>query len=443
MRLTERFHSLRALLSKQDFRRLCTSQVFGGLGEWLATLALIGLVWDRTHSAVASGMVLAFRILPAAVLSSVLGLIVDRFDRRRVLVACTAGRAAIYGTLPLVGGVTPILALALVAEIATLAYVAARDATLPRLVPKDQLPAANAVSMASGFAAMPLGSGIFAALGWLGGRVGHSGISLALVAAGGLLAIATLMLGRMAAAGAPPRLRARKTDDGPVLERGALRAVLREDPILRRVVVGAVIIACCGGALLTLGLAYVRETLHAGQAAYSILLTMFCFGALAGIAAVHRYRAQLPKLFHAGGGVMGAILFVMALFPSTAVACAMGFVFGGAFVATFLGGITILQDRVDDTVRGRAFAIAHSGLRVLAVAVGLAAAWGAKRLGAGQVFWSMDGTQVMLAAAGVGLLLSASLVVGRPRVTAIAVEDDDDEDEPVRPSLRLVTAPER
>ncbi|HVL32137.1 MAG TPA: hypothetical protein VM600_00980, partial [Actinomycetota bacterium] len=115
--------------------------------------------------------------------------------------------------------------------------------------------------------------------------------------------------------------------------------------------------------------------------------------------------------------VMGAILLFMAFFPSTAMGCAMGFVFGGAFVATFLGGITILQQRVHDTLRGRAFAIAHSSLRVGAVCVGLIAAWCAKQLGVGNVFWSMDGTQIMLAAAGTGLLLSGALIIGRPKTS--------------------------
>src|SRR5207245_1927827 len=45
-----RFQGLRALFGKRDFRKLCVAQVFGGMGEWLATLALIGLVYDRTHS---------------------------------------------------------------------------------------------------------------------------------------------------------------------------------------------------------------------------------------------------------------------------------------------------------------------------------------------------------------------------------------------------------
>src|SRR5262245_5517559 len=139
MAVGSRFQGLRSLLRGRDFKRLCIAQIFGGMGEWLATMALIALVWDRTHSAFASGVVLALRILPAAVIGSLLSMVVDRFDRRRVLVACTLGRACIYGSLPLVSGVAPVLALALVAEVATLAYMAARDATLPRLVPAEHL----------------------------------------------------------------------------------------------------------------------------------------------------------------------------------------------------------------------------------------------------------------------------------------------------------------
>ena len=92
----QRFKSLRALNKSKDFRTLCASQALAGLGEWLATLALIALVWEKTHSAIASGVVLAFRILPAALLGSWLGSLVDRLDRKRVLVACNAGRAVGY-----------------------------------------------------------------------------------------------------------------------------------------------------------------------------------------------------------------------------------------------------------------------------------------------------------------------------------------------------------
>lgn len=418
MKVVTRFAVLRTLFSKKDFRRLCTSQIFGGTGEWLATLALLALVWDKTHSAFASGIVLAFRILPAALVGGFMGSLVDRLDRRRVLVACTAGRAVIYGSLPFVSDIAPVLGLALLAEMATIGYASARDATLPRLVPSEHLATANAVSMGSAFGTMPFGSAIFAGLTWLQARLFSPGVDLALIAASVSLVAATLLLGRIrSTAGAGQRAPVVVAGADEPVDKVRLRHVLREDPTLRRVVVGAVVAACCGGTLLTLGLAYVRGTLHAGPAAYGGLLTSFCAGAVIGVVVVQRARRSLPKMFHLGTGVMGLILLTMAVFPSTVVGYGMGLVFGAAAVVTMLGGITILQDRVHDAVRGRAFAAAHGGLRTLAVAVGLLAAWGANALGAGRVLWAMDGTQVMLGVAGLVLVL-AGVSLLRPALDA-------------------------
>jgi len=408
-----RFQGLRTLFSGKDFKKLCVAQVFGGMGEWLATLALIGLVYDRTHSAVASGMVLALRILPAALAGSFLGHFVDRFDRRKVLIACTAGRALIYGSLPLVGGVAPVLALALVAEVATLAYMSARDATLPRLVPKESLSTANAISMASSFGSMPFGSGVYAVIMWAGGLAGYHGQGLALLGAAAMMWSASMLIGRIASARGIAAKPLAATDDGKPKQRVAVRDVMRADPILKKVMIGGAIVACCGGTLITLGLAYVRDTLHAGTAAYGGLLTAFCAGGVVGVVALQKTRKHMDRIFHLGGAVMGVILLGMAIFPSTIVGFGMSFLFGTAVVATMLGGITLLQERVHDAVRGRVFAMAHSSLRVGAVLVGLLAAWGAKVLGSGHVVGTMDGTQVMLAFAGFLLFVTGAWLISK------------------------------
>jgi MFS family permease len=407
--LESRFRSLISLWNIRDFRRLCGSQVLAGLGEWLATMALIALVWERTHSALISGLVLVLRILPAAVLGSMLGSFVDRFDGKRVLVWCTAARAAVYGALPFVSGIGVVLALALLAEITSIAYTSARDATLPRLVPMENLPTANAVSMGSVYGAMPAGSALFA----LFTIFGSESIEMALATAGALTAVATLIVGRINAKACAAQRDASCADE-PITWRAGLRQlreVMRGDPILRRVAIGGTAAATGGGVVITLGQAYVRGTLHAGPASFSMLLLAFCMGIVAGVVAIHRARAHLPKIFLAGIAAMGAILVLMALVPRTGVGIAMGFVFGAAFVVVFLGGVTILQERIHDSLRGRAFAVAHSGLRVAAVLMGVLAAWGARALGSearSLGVLALDGTQVMFAFAG--LLLSAVAV---------------------------------
>src|SRR5439155_26315527 len=405
-----KFASIRALYRSRNFRTICASKLLAGLGEWLATLALIALVWDKTHSAIASGVVLAFRILPAALLGSWLGSFAERFDRKRVLVACNAGRACVYGALPIVGGLAPVLALALLAEVGKICYMSARDAVLPRLVPEESLPTANAVSMASAYGAMPIGSGLFALVTWAQGRAGHSGVGLPLFLAAVIVGFATLLIGRVDATACK---RERRTDAGAGHEKAsfregvrALRAVLAADPVLKRVAIGAAVAATGGGAVLTLGLAYVRGTLRAGPGAYGGLLTAFCAGVLVGVVGLQRNRKHLAKTFHLGVAAVGAILLIMALFPSTPVGFGMGFVFGGAFVVTFLGGITIIQQRVHESLRGRAFALAHSGLRVSAVTLGVLAAWGAKLLGTHQRVlgsFRLDGNQIVFMGAGLFL----------------------------------------
>jgi dTMP kinase len=411
-----RFEGLRVLFGRRDFRKLCVAQVFGGMGEWLATLALIGLVWDRTHSAFISGIVLASRILPAALIGSFLSAFVDRFDRRKVLVACTFGRATIYGILPLVGGVAPVLALALLAEVGTLAYMSARDATLPRLVPEDSLSTANAFSMVSAFGSMPLGSGLYALLIWA-----HPGQVVPFVMAAAMLYMATLLIGQIASAKGVAVKTIVVAGEKKTSGRVALRAIVRADPVLKKVMIGGAIMACCGGCLITLGLSYVRDTLHASTAAYGGLLTAFCAGAVTGVMALQRARKHMTSVFHLGGGLMGIILVAMAIFPSTVVGFFMAYFFGTAVVAAMLGLITILQQRVHDAVRGRVFALAHSSLRIGAVAVGLLAAWAAKMLGSGHVFWTMDGTQVMLGAAGLTMFVAAAWLLGGRTLRPIAV----------------------
>ena len=431
-RESRKFASIRALYRSRDFRTLCGSQLLAGLGEWLATLALIALVWDKTHSAIASGVVLAFRILPAALLGSWLGSFAERFDRKRVLVACNAGRACVYGALPIVGGLAPVLALALLAEVGTICYMSARDAVLPRLVPEESLPTANAISMASAYGAMPVGSGLFALVTFLQQRAGHTGVGLPLFLAAVIVGFATLLVGRVDASACK---RVERTDsDGSTHETAsfregirALRAVLKADPVLKRVAIGAAVAATGGGAVLTLGLAYVRGTLRAGPGAYGGLLTAFCAGVLVGVVGLQRNRKHLARTFHLGVAAMGGILLIMALFPSTPVGFGMGFVFGGAFVVTFLGGITIIQQRVHESLRGRAFALAHSGLRVSAVTLGVLAAWGAKLLGTHQRVlgtFRLDGNQIVFMGAGLFLLVAATFLLrpaGRAaRVTAAA-----------------------
>ena len=71
---------------------------FGGLislaGDWMLNIALAAHVYALTGSALASGLMGAARVVPSLLLGSFAGIFVDRWDRRRTLVACNLLLAA-------------------------------------------------------------------------------------------------------------------------------------------------------------------------------------------------------------------------------------------------------------------------------------------------------------------------------------------------------------
>ena len=74
------------LRTNADMRRLFVAQVISYLGDWFSFVALIGLVDDVTHSSFLVSMVVVSFSLPSFLASPIAGVVVDRFDRRRVLI---------------------------------------------------------------------------------------------------------------------------------------------------------------------------------------------------------------------------------------------------------------------------------------------------------------------------------------------------------------------
>src|SRR5258706_6169351 len=78
---------LELLRRNRNFRRLWLGQVVSQLGDWLDYIALVALLLQLTGSGtVVAGMLVA-RFLPSFVVGPLAGVVVDRLDRRRVMVA--------------------------------------------------------------------------------------------------------------------------------------------------------------------------------------------------------------------------------------------------------------------------------------------------------------------------------------------------------------------
>src|SRR6187402_3876029 len=74
------------------FRRLLASLAVSQAGDWLYNLALLAFVYERTHSSAWVGLTTAARVLPIVVCGPLGGVLADRYDRRRIMIASDAIR---------------------------------------------------------------------------------------------------------------------------------------------------------------------------------------------------------------------------------------------------------------------------------------------------------------------------------------------------------------
>lgn len=121
-------HSLVKPLGLRDYRLLWVAQVASELGDWATRLALMLLVYHRTHSAALSAAVVTVSLLPWVGLGQALTTAVDHLPRRTVMVCADLGRAVVFGVLVIPLPVGAVFAGAFLAGLGTPPFEAARHA---------------------------------------------------------------------------------------------------------------------------------------------------------------------------------------------------------------------------------------------------------------------------------------------------------------------------
>jgi dTMP kinase len=161
-------YSLAAVLRIPDFRHLWIGLGLSSLGDWMGLLALTAMANASAESYAgknyAIATVLFLRVLPALLMGPVAGYVADRLDRRRVLIWGDYLRGALFLTIPIVGELWWIFVVTVLVEAISLVWGPAKDATVPNLVPRHRLEAANQVSLATTYGSALPAAAIFAGL---------------------------------------------------------------------------------------------------------------------------------------------------------------------------------------------------------------------------------------------------------------------------------------
>jgi MFS family permease len=220
-----------SVLRNTGFMRVWLAQLVSQIGQNGLMFVLLVLITARTGSSVlGSVLVLAF-MLPAVVLSLIAGAMVDRWPKRTVLITTNAIRAGLCLAYLLLGGsVAALILLTLVFSSVSQFFAPAESSTIPMLVSRRQLIAANGLFQLTLTSSQFVGMVILApALLKIGGS------DLFFVAAGVLYVVASLLVASLPRTIEPPRILERLNGAGLARAIGrdviAVLRVIRRDPI--------------------------------------------------------------------------------------------------------------------------------------------------------------------------------------------------------------------
>lgn len=146
-----------------NFRRLWFGQVISELGTWFSFIAELGLVQFYSGSPWMTTGLLVSRLLPVLIFAPVAGVVVDRLDRRRILIATDIIRAVVALGFLSIGFGAPvwiaILCSGLVSSAGTF-FEAAKNASIANMVSRQEMLTANVLMFSTRFLQLTLGAAL-------------------------------------------------------------------------------------------------------------------------------------------------------------------------------------------------------------------------------------------------------------------------------------------
>lgn len=359
-----------AVFRNRNFSLLWAAGLVSLMGNWMLFVALPFHVYDLTGSALATSGLLMAMILPGLLFSSVAGVFVDRWDRRRTMILVSLLQALVIPALLLVQSADMVWLVYVVAFVeASLGrfFSPAESALLPNLVDEELLVPANSLNALNDNLARIIGPAIG---GVLLGVTGFASVIIFdavsyVVAALLILLIAAPALkqgfgpldrlSQRGAAESTAKLREKFVDVWRELVEG-LRLVARSRVLTATFIVAGV--ALLGDAILSAILVvFVKDDMGLTAVEFGWMMTARGLGGLIGALIIAQFGRKLSTSTLVTGGLIfsGVVILLMVSFPDLYVALALLVLGGPLFMAWIVSLHTIFQQGTEDEYRGRIF----------------------------------------------------------------------------------------
>jgi MFS family permease len=367
-------------------RLLAVGGTSAAAAEGAAVAVALAVYAITSSTAWVSGALLATLGL-SALISPFAGVLADRHDRRRLMLAVAAVEVPLFVFAAAAQQAWQIIALVAVAAAVQRVFDAALGASIPALVPDEGLPRATSSFAAAQQTAMLLSP---AAVGAIIATGGHR---WAFAAVAALYAVTAAVV-----VGLPTAARAAAAHRGLAGElREGLVALIGDSVVLWTTVAMTVLLVFSAFTLVA-GVALAEQEFDAGGTAYGFMVSCWGGGMIVGSLGAGRLaeRRGALQVFAAGMGLAGFALGLVSIAPTLAVALAMLAVGGAGNGLMSASGQLLFQRRVPNDRLGRVLGAASALWRVAYAASFLL----------GGVTVALAGVRGVFALAGAGTLVA-------------------------------------
>jgi MFS family permease len=393
----------------RNYRLFFTGQVISNTGTWMQRVAQAWLVLSLTHSPFAVGILALCQFLPFTLFSLVAGVIVDRLDSWRTVIATQVTQMLLASAIATIAlaGVAQAWHVYVVAALMGLVQVLdapARQSLTFRMVGPVELP--NAISLNSG---LFNGARIFgpAVAGVLIATAG-AGICFAVNAASYIAVIAALMMMR------PSEFHPVAHREGPRILDGlkeGFRYARQDEQIWLILVLVAVMSTFCLNFNVLLPV-LAKHTLHSGPQTFGLLSAVFGVGALIGaLVSAHVSRATVATTALGSTGFALCELLISPL-RSTFVVAVLLFAAGVCFTTWSSNSNSLIQLASPDHLRGRLIGLYFFAFAGTGTAGGILMGW----------LTAAGGTELAFAVAGIAGISISLFVWLRARGASLVEE---------------------
>jgi len=387
-----------AAFGNRNFRLYFVGQTISSIGSWAQSLAVTWLVLDLTDRSDQLGIALALQFLPMLILGAPAGVLADRLNNRRLLLATSAASGVLaltfgivvstgHATIWWIYALTFALGLVLAVERPTM------QAILFQLVGRDLLSNAVAANGTINSVSRLIGPAI------AGGLIATVGVTVGFYinAASYLVVIAALLALRASELVARPMIGQTK---------GKLRegfAYVRSHPEVARPLVVMSIVGAIALNFPTTFPLMVRFGFDRGPGSVGAAMSVSAIGSIIGGIYIAGIKPDPRRTLAIALAGFGAAIVALGVMPTYATFVAMSIVLGFASASFQSVNTVVVQQATEPSMQGRVMALHQTAL------------FGSTPIGALLMGWviHVSSPRLPFLLGGIAALLSAAYVIGR------------------------------